>query len=178
MNSRAIGAITFDLWDTVFVDDSDEPRRAARGLGTKAQDRRRLVQESQGLTQVGQGRPVVEGRRVVLLAEFVARRIGEDRQVPVVRRSATEQSLQVDLAGGGVEEVRSPHHVGDALGCIVHLHRQLVSIQAVLALQDKVLIGLLVIQHLRPLKEILIGGTIVVNNNTHCMGILSTCSVC
>ena len=31
-----IRAITFDLWDTVFVDDSDEPKRTAQGLPPKA----------------------------------------------------------------------------------------------------------------------------------------------
>jgi len=43
-----IKAITFDLWDTMIVDESDEPARAARGLGTKVADRRRLVHEALG----------------------------------------------------------------------------------------------------------------------------------
>lgn len=38
-----IRAITFDLWDTVFVDDSDEPKRKQQGLPTKAVHRRNLV---------------------------------------------------------------------------------------------------------------------------------------
>ena len=38
-----IRAITFDLWDTMIRDNSDEPRRAARGLGTKTEDRRRIL---------------------------------------------------------------------------------------------------------------------------------------
>ena len=38
-----IKAITFDLWDTVFADDSDEPIRAARGLAPKLVERRNLV---------------------------------------------------------------------------------------------------------------------------------------
>ena len=38
-----IRAITFDLWDTVFVDDSDEPKRKQQGLPTKAISRRDLV---------------------------------------------------------------------------------------------------------------------------------------
>ena len=36
-------AITFDLWDTVFDDDSDEPKRLAAGLPTKKVARRDLV---------------------------------------------------------------------------------------------------------------------------------------
>lgn len=46
MMSRAtIRAITFDLWDTVFIDDSDEPKRAAQGLAPKPVERRNLVQQ-------------------------------------------------------------------------------------------------------------------------------------
>ena len=41
---RKIQAVTFDLWDTVFADDSDEPRRKARGLRSKKKERRHLVQ--------------------------------------------------------------------------------------------------------------------------------------
>ncbi|GMQ89770.1 MAG: hypothetical protein BMS9Abin10_0104 [Gammaproteobacteria bacterium] len=38
-----IKAISFDLWDTVIQDDSDEPKRAAQGLRSKKQERRHLV---------------------------------------------------------------------------------------------------------------------------------------
>jgi putative hydrolase of the HAD superfamily len=41
-----IGAITFDLWDTVLIDDSDEPKRATAGLAPKARARRALVAEA------------------------------------------------------------------------------------------------------------------------------------
>lgn len=37
-----ISAITFDMWDTLVVDDSDEAERARRGLPPKAQARRAL----------------------------------------------------------------------------------------------------------------------------------------
>jgi HAD superfamily hydrolase (TIGR01549 family) len=43
--TRAIRAITFDLWDTVFIDDSDEPKRAAQGLASKQAERCNLVQQ-------------------------------------------------------------------------------------------------------------------------------------
>jgi putative hydrolase of the HAD superfamily len=39
----AIQAVTFDLWDTIVHDDSDEPKRRARGLRSKKQERRFLV---------------------------------------------------------------------------------------------------------------------------------------
>ena len=41
--TKKIKAVTFDLWDTVFIDDSDEPKRKASGRATKTIERRRLV---------------------------------------------------------------------------------------------------------------------------------------
>ncbi len=38
-----IKAITFDLWDTIIHDESDEPKRAAQGLKSKKIARRELV---------------------------------------------------------------------------------------------------------------------------------------
>lgn len=38
-----IKAITFDLWDTIVDDDSDEPKRAAQGLRSKKEERRHIV---------------------------------------------------------------------------------------------------------------------------------------
>ena len=38
-----IKAITFDLWDTIIRDDSDEPKRKAAGRPTKKEERRELV---------------------------------------------------------------------------------------------------------------------------------------
>ncbi len=40
-----IKAITFDLWDTVFIDESDEPKRKAAGRLSKKEERRFLVLE-------------------------------------------------------------------------------------------------------------------------------------
>lgn len=39
----AIKAISFDLWDTIVHDDSDEPKRKAQGLRSKRDERRHLV---------------------------------------------------------------------------------------------------------------------------------------
>ena len=36
-------AVSFDLWDTLVDDDSDEPKRQARGLRTKRAERRHLL---------------------------------------------------------------------------------------------------------------------------------------
>lgn len=38
-----IRVVSFDLWDTVFVDDSDEPKRLQQGLPSKPVERRELV---------------------------------------------------------------------------------------------------------------------------------------
>lgn len=40
-----IKGITFDLWDTVFIDDSDEPKRKAHGKPPKPVERRQLVKQ-------------------------------------------------------------------------------------------------------------------------------------
>lgn len=39
-------AVTFDLWDTIIHDDSDEPKRSASGLRPKRDERRHLVWEA------------------------------------------------------------------------------------------------------------------------------------
>jgi putative hydrolase of the HAD superfamily len=38
-----IRAVSFDLWDTIIQDDSDEPKRLAQGLRSKREARRHLV---------------------------------------------------------------------------------------------------------------------------------------
>ncbi|MGC8793762.1 MAG: HAD family hydrolase [Bryobacteraceae bacterium] len=38
-----VHTVSFDLWDTVFIDDSDEPKRRALGLPPKSVERRELV---------------------------------------------------------------------------------------------------------------------------------------
>jgi HAD superfamily hydrolase (TIGR01549 family) len=45
MGTGRIGAVTFDLWDCLFVDDSDEPKRAAAGLPPKPVARREAVHQ-------------------------------------------------------------------------------------------------------------------------------------
>ncbi len=44
--SASIKAVTFDLWDTIVEDDSDEPKRLSRGLRSKAEERRHVVWEA------------------------------------------------------------------------------------------------------------------------------------
>jgi putative hydrolase of the HAD superfamily len=46
MPELMIKALSFDLWDTVIHDDSDEPKRAAKGLRSKKAQRRHLLWEA------------------------------------------------------------------------------------------------------------------------------------
>lgn len=45
MSKRPIGAVTFDLWDCLFCDETDEPKRAEAGRLPKPQARRQLVHQ-------------------------------------------------------------------------------------------------------------------------------------
>ena len=51
-----IKAVTFDLWDTIVDDDSDEPKRAAKGLRSKRDERRHLVWSA--LTEIRRSAPM------------------------------------------------------------------------------------------------------------------------
>ena len=44
--SSNIKAVTFDLWDTMIADESDEPKRKERGLRSKSEERPHLVWEA------------------------------------------------------------------------------------------------------------------------------------
>jgi FMN phosphatase YigB (HAD superfamily) len=44
--TRPVQAISFDLWDTLFIDDSDEAVRASRGMRSKRAERRFLVHQA------------------------------------------------------------------------------------------------------------------------------------
>jgi len=44
--ARTIKAVTFDLWDTIIDDESDEPKRLTAGLRSKPDERHHLVLEA------------------------------------------------------------------------------------------------------------------------------------
>ncbi|HQN01575.1 MAG TPA: HAD family hydrolase [Candidatus Hydrogenedentes bacterium] len=46
MAHRRIGVVTFDLWDCVFCDETDEPKRAAAGMPSKPVARRQVLHEA------------------------------------------------------------------------------------------------------------------------------------
>ncbi|RLB57644.1 MAG: hypothetical protein DRI34_07255 [Deltaproteobacteria bacterium] len=92
----AIRAITFDLWDTVYADDSDEPERARRGLPGKPQARRLLVQQALQLQDpVSLAR--LEGAYAACDAAF--RKTWTELQVTW----SVAERLQLVLAGLGAE---------------------------------------------------------------------------
>jgi putative hydrolase of the HAD superfamily len=54
-----IKAITFDFWDTLVFDDSDEPKRAAQGLPSKADTRLQLLTD-----EIQQHHPSISAEKV------------------------------------------------------------------------------------------------------------------
>ena len=92
--NRKIKAVTFDLWDTIVRDDSDEPKRKAQGLRSKKAERRHLLW--QALNRHG---PI--GEAEVTLAYDVAdaafNRVWHDQHVTW----AIAERLEVALKGLG-----------------------------------------------------------------------------
>ncbi len=54
-----IKAITFDFWDTLVFDDSDEPKRAAQGLPSKAETRLQLFTD-----EIRQHHPTISSEKI------------------------------------------------------------------------------------------------------------------
>ncbi len=89
-----IKAVTFDLWDTIVYDDTDEPKRKAQGLRSKRDERRHLMWEA-----LNRHRPIALER--VVLAYDTA-----DAGFNLVWKEnhinwTLEQRLRVVLAGLG-----------------------------------------------------------------------------
>jgi putative hydrolase of the HAD superfamily len=91
-----IKAVTFDLWDTIVYDDTDEPKRAAKGLRSKREERRHLLWDALNAAQ-----PIE--RATVDLAYDVAdaafNRVWHDQHVTWT----IAERLQVALKGLGRE---------------------------------------------------------------------------
>ncbi len=68
----------------------------------------------------------------------MARRIEQQRQVPVARYRQPQCLLQQNLPRGGVEQVGTAHHFGHPLCGVIHHHRQLVRPAAVGTAQHEV----------------------------------------
>ncbi len=89
-----IKAVTFDIWDTIVHDDSDEPKRTARGLRSKREERRHLLWEALNAEE-----PI--GRDEVFLAydvmEAAFNHVWHDQHVTWL----IDERLRVALAGLG-----------------------------------------------------------------------------
>lgn len=93
----AVRAVSFDLWDTVFIDESDEPKRKAQGLAPKPIARRDLV----AAALPGVDRALVECAYDTADAAF--RQVWFDQHVTW----SVADRLRVVLAGLGQELPRS-----------------------------------------------------------------------
>jgi putative hydrolase of the HAD superfamily len=130
--SGNIDAVTFDLWDTIIVDESDEPKRAAKGLLSKYLTRRELVWKflekhgavARELVDVSYAATDAAFRKVWYDHSFtwsVAERLdvvlkGLDRTLPeeemveLVRlHEEMEFEIQPDLAPGIVDAIKDLH---------------------------------------------------------------------
>lgn len=78
-----------------------------------------MVEEVEGLVEKLGGVLVLESGGKGLFGKFFALGIGGDGDVEVRRVRVAEAGLQIELAGGRVQEVRAADNVGDALGVII-----------------------------------------------------------
>ena len=80
----------------------------------------------------------IDRPRAGLFGKFLACRAGGNGQVQVAGLRQAEQPLQMNLARGGIDQIRTTHHVGDALRRVVHHHCELVGEQRVGAPQHEI----------------------------------------
>lgn len=127
-----ISAVTFDLWDTVIVDESDEPKRAARGLLSKFLTRRELVwkflekHESIAREMVDVSYAATDAafrkvwydhsftwsvsERLEVVLKGLGRTLPEEEMAELVRlHEEMEFEIQPDLAPGIVEAIKELH---------------------------------------------------------------------
>ncbi|MBN1542602.1 HAD family hydrolase [candidate division KSB1 bacterium] len=91
-----IKAVTFDLWDTVLIDDSDEAKRKQAGRPSKAVERRQWVERFVA-AKGGVSREVVD--RVYDTADAAFRKVWHDSHVTW----SVQERLQILLKGLGRE---------------------------------------------------------------------------
>ena len=127
-----VRAVTFDLWDTVFRDDSDEPKRAAAGLLSKYLTRRKLIYQflnrHQPVTQAqvdasyaatdaafrkvwyDQGVTWSVRERLDIVLKGLERTLPKEELAELVRlHEEMELEIQPDLAPGIVEAIHCLH---------------------------------------------------------------------
>ncbi len=129
---KNIQAVTFDLWDTVIVDDSDEPKRAEKGLLSKHLTRRELVWKFLekhgpiGKEQVNASYAATDTafrkvwydhnvtwqvkERLEIVLQGLDRTLPADEMAELVRlHEEMELEIQPDLAPGIVEAIKALH---------------------------------------------------------------------
>lgn len=104
-----VRAVTFDFWDTLLVDDSDEPKRAAAGLDSKAEARRKIF-----VGAVRAAHPALTEWRVGQAWDdaltWSQRRWREDCVTPTL-----EERLRIGLASLDLTELRDADRVIEAV---------------------------------------------------------------
>lgn len=85
-----IQAITFDFWDTLVVDDSDEPKRAAMGLPAKPQARLQLL-----LDEIASHSPEIEPDQVARAFEHANQRFRHSWDNDYSTPTVTSRLLEV-----------------------------------------------------------------------------------
>ena len=110
MGRRNIQAISFDLWDTVFIDDSDEPKRARMNLSPKPIERRNLVERF--LQETGQpvARELIDMAYDTTDAAFYQVWYGQQLTWPVAERlGVLLKGLNRELPAGRFAELVCLH---------------------------------------------------------------------
>lgn len=128
--AATVRAVTFDLWDTIIIDDSDEPKRAAQGLQSKFSTRRALVCKflnqhepvAKELVDVSyasadtafrkvwyeQGVTWPVGERLEIVLKGLGRTLPDKEMAELVRlHEEMELEIQPDLAPGIIEAVKA-----------------------------------------------------------------------
>jgi HAD superfamily hydrolase (TIGR01549 family) len=102
-----IKAVTFDFWDTLVADDSDEPRRAAIGLPTKPQARLQLL-----VDEIMDHHPALTPEQIAAAFQHANERFRHawknEHHTPTVAARLKEayNFLQIDLTPGFPQVVR------------------------------------------------------------------------
>ena len=106
-----IKAVTFDLWDTIVHDDSDEPKRAAKGLRSKKAERRHLLWQALNAIEP------IEPARVALaydVADAAFNKVWHDQHVTWTiqeRLAVALKGLGRSLPQAAFDEVARRHEV-------------------------------------------------------------------
>jgi len=132
VSENTVEVITFDLWDTVFADDSDEPKRAAAGRDPKPVERRNLVEKfladsepvsrelidtaydttDAAFREVWYGQKITwtVHQRLGVLLKGLKRQLPENRLSELVRlHEEMELEFRPDLATGVTEAIEKLH---------------------------------------------------------------------